>query len=404
MLKKTKQNAKSSKKSEVIAKIPVTVLTGFLGSGKTTLLNYILSQNHGKKIAVIENEFGEVGVDDELVDKKFFKEEEIIEMNNGCICCTVRGDLIKTLNNLHKKKEKFDYVLIETTGLADPAPVAQTFFVDEEISTNYYLDAIITLVDAKHFEQHLDEKKEEGVENEAREQIAFADKILLNKTDLVTKEYLEHIKTRIKEINSQVEIIETLNSIIDLDKILNILAFDLSSVLVLEPDFLVNQDHQHDKTVSSVGMVFEGAINKFKLDMAIDKLLEYKGTDLFRYKGILDIKGDDRKYIFQGIHMLFMETPSKEKWKKDEIRQNKICFIGRNLNRKDLNEIIQECIQKEELRFKIGDKVECHLGKDNWEEGVVIKLWDECNAYRVCLNSGDEVWAAIDSDEYIMKV
>ena len=188
------RSSNRQKKKEV-NKIPVTVLTGFLGSGKTTLLNYILTQNHGKKIAVIENEFGEVGVDDELVDKKFFKNEEIIEMNNGCICCTVRGDLIKVLTNLLAKREKFDYVIIETTGLADPAPVAQTFFVDEKIAGHYYLDAIITLVDAKHFEQHLDEEKAEGVENEAKEQIAFADKILLNKIDLVKGDYLEHLKS-----------------------------------------------------------------------------------------------------------------------------------------------------------------------------------------------------------------
>ena len=394
------RNSKSKKIDR--PKVPVTVLTGFLGSGKTTLLNYILNENHGKRIAVIENEFGEVGIDDELVDKKIFGKEEIIEMMNGCICCTVRGDLVKIIHDLIKKREKFDYVLIETTGLADPAPVAQTFFMDEKIVENFYLDAIITLVDAKHFEMHLDEEKAEGVENEAREQIAFADRILLNKTDLVNKTYLNHLKNRIKEINTNVEIIETLNSVVDLDKILAIKAFDLKGVLEIEPDFLNDNEHQHDLTVTSVGIVFEGDLNRFKLEKWIDEILLTKGTDLFRYKGILSVKGDDRKYIFQGIHMLFMDTPS-EKWEKSEKRQNKMCFIGRNLDRKFITEGIHSCIETEPLRFAIGEKVDCNMGDDSYEEGTIIKHWDEGNAYRVKLDSGEEIWASIDDDSIIMK-
>jgi len=394
-------NKRNSKKN-VEERIPVTVLTGFLGSGKTTLLNYILNENHGKRIAVIENEFGEVGVDDQLVDKKFFEDENIVEMKNGCICCTVRQDLVVILQNLIKKREKFDYILIETTGLADPAPVAQTFFMDEKIGKNFYLDAIITVVDAKHLEIHLDDEKEEGVENECKEQIAFADKIILNKTDLVEKSYLDHIKKRIKEINASVEVIETTFSKIDIEKIMGIRAFDLSTVLEVEPDFLKNTEHQHDKSVSSFGMEFIGDLHRFKLDRWIDELLINKGNDLFRYKGILSVKGENRKYIFQGIHMLFMDTPGT-KWSKEQERINKICFIGRNLDKKILREGINSCIVTDPLRFQIGDKVDCNMGKDIWQEGTVIKLWDDGNAYRVKLLDGMEVWAAIDEDSFITK-
>jgi G3E family GTPase len=396
------KSTKSKKYQNSPQKIPVTVLTGFLGSGKTTLLNYILNQNHGKRIAVIENEFGEVGVDDELVEKKFYDDERIIEMKNGCICCTVRGDLVIILQNLIKKREKFDYVLIETTGLADPAPVAQTFFMDEKIVQNFYLDAIITLVDAKHFEKHFDEEKGEGIENESKEQIAFADKILLNKTDLVEKPYLEHLKKRIKEINSSVEIIETLHSVVDLDKIMGIKAFDLKNVLEVEPDFLSDTEHKHDQTISSVGLCFEGEMNRFKLERWIDDILLSKGTDLFRYKGILSVKGDPRKYIFQGIHMLFMDTPSNN-WGKNEKRVNKLCFIGRNLDRQLITDGIYSCLVTEKLRFEVGDLVDCYMGNESWEEGRVIKQWDMGNAYRVKLKSGEEVWAAVDEDSFVTK-
>lgn len=242
-------------------KIPVSVITGFLGSGKTTLLNFILTKNHGKRIAVIENEFGEVGVDDRLVKSKFKEDEEIFEMNNGCICCTVRGDLIRILKSLLKRKDKFDYVLIETTGLADPAPVAQTFFVDDDVSAAYELDGIVTVIDAKHILQHLDEIKPEGVENESVEQVAFADRILLNKIDLVSEAELEEVTKKIQIINRAAPIVRTQNSEIDLDKILNIKAFDLKRITTeLDPKFLEDQEHQHDLSVSSVGIRFEGAI------------------------------------------------------------------------------------------------------------------------------------------------
>lgn len=232
-------------------RVPVTVLTGFLGSGKTTLLNRILTENHGLRIAVIENEFGEVGVDDALV---LDAEEEIFEMNNGCICCTVRGDLIRILGALMRRREKFDHILIETTGLADPAPVAQTFFMDDEIAAGLRLDAIVTLVDSAHVLQHLNEVKPEGVENEAVEQIAFADRIVLNKTDLVDEVTLAEVTSRIRAINAPVEIIRSTHAEVDLGRILDVGAFDLERVLQDDPQFLTETEHQHDTTVTSVGI------------------------------------------------------------------------------------------------------------------------------------------------------
>lgn len=317
-------------------KIPVSVITGFLGSGKTTLLNFILTKNHGKRIAVIENEFGEVGVDDRLVKSKFKEDEEIFEMNNGCICCTVRGDLIRILKNLHKRKDKFDYVLIETTGLADPAPVAQTFFVDDDVSAAYELDGIVTVIDAKHILQHLDEVKPEGVENESVEQVAFADRILLNKIDLVTEVELEEITKKIQVINRSAPIVRTQNSQIDLEQILNIKAFDLKRITTeLDPQFLEDQEHQHDLSVTSVGIRFEGAISMIMLQEFISELMQTKGVDLFRYKGILDIKGSNKKYVYQGVHMLWGGTLTEE-WAEGEKRENIGVFIGRNLDRETI--------------------------------------------------------------------
>lgn len=331
---------------EVPSKIPVTVITGFLGSGKTTLVNRILKEKHGMRIAVIENEFGEVGVDDGLV---LNAEEEVFEMNNGCICCTVRGDLIKILNKLIKRRDSIDAVLVETTGLADPAPVAQTFFVDDNVQENYYLDAIVTVVDAKHVVQHLDDQKPEGVENEAVEQLAFADKILLNKVDLVDDEEKQEVVKRIKALNGGAEIIETVRSNVDLARILGVKAFSLERILEEEPDFLSGDgEHQHDTSVSSVGISLDGEMDMERLNAWLSKLLRDKGTDLFRSKGILAVKGSDDKFVFQGVHMLMGFASSGEgvgkPWAPGQKRTNRIVFIGRNLDREQLNSSFRACL------------------------------------------------------------
>jgi G3E family GTPase len=321
-------------------RLPVTVITGYLGSGKTTLINYILTANHGKRIAVIENEFGEIGIDDALVINA---EEEIFEMNNGCICCTVRGDLIRILGNLMKRKDKFDYILVETTGLADPAPVAQTFLVDDEIRSQLKLDAIVTVADAKFLIQHLDDEKEVGVENEAVEQIAFADRVLLNKIDLVSAEERKEVVRRIRLINANAEIIPTTMSQVDLDQVLGVGAFDLSRVLEMEPEFLNDTEHQHDLSITSVGIDCEGKVSVQKINEWLGWLLGEKGTDIFRMKGILNMWGDNRRFVFQGVHMLFDGTPG-EPWRDGEARRNRMVFIGRNLDRQDLERRFKECI------------------------------------------------------------
>ena len=324
-------------------RLPVTVVTGYLGSGKTTLINHVLTANHGKRIAVIENEFGEIGIDDALVINA---EEEIFEMNNGCICCTVRGDLIRILGNLMKRKDKFDYILVETTGLADPAPVAQTFLVDDEIRTQLKLDAIVTVVDAKHLIQHLDDEKEDGVENEAVEQLAFADRVLLNKIDLVTVAEREEVVRRIRSINANAEIIPTTMSKVDLDQILGVGAFDLNRVLEMEPEFLSDTEHQHDQSITSVGIDCEGEVSVQKINEWLGWLLSERGTDIFRMKGILNMWGDNRRFVFQGVHMLFDGTPGQP-WGEGEARRNRMVFIGRNLDREDLERRFKSCLVSE---------------------------------------------------------
>ena len=328
--------------SEVDTRVPVTVVTGFLGSGKTTLVNYILSENHGKRIAVIENEFGEIGIDDALV---IDAEEEIFEMNNGCICCTVRGDLIRILGTLMKRRDKFDYILVETTGLADPAPVAQTFFVDEEIRAQLRLDAIVTVVDAKHLALHLFEEKEEGIENEALEQLAFADRVLINKIDLVNEEELLLVEKQIRSINAGASLVRTQMSKVDLDWVLNARAFELSRVLEVDPQFLEESEHMHDQSITSVGIEVDGSVDLEKINDWLGWLLREKGTEIFRMKGILNINGSENRFVFQGVHMLFDGQPDRA-WRADETRVNKMIFIGRNLDRDDLNSRFRACLVK----------------------------------------------------------
>jgi G3E family GTPase len=340
MTEATEAAEPSETAAAVDGRVPVTVLTGFLGSGKTTLLNRILTEQHGLRIAVIENEFGEVGIDDALV---LDAEEEIFEMNNGCICCTVRGDLIRILGALMRRRERFDHILIETTGLADPAPVAQTFFMDDEIAAQLRLDAIVTLVDAAHVLQHLNEEKPEGVENEAVEQIAFADRVVLNKTDLVDDATVGEVVSRVRAINATVRIIPAQHAKVDLQQVMDVGAFDLDRVLRDDPRFLTETEHQHDTTVTSVGIDLPGEVDENRLNQWLGGLLRTKGADIFRSKGILAIAGEPKQYVFQGVHML-LDGEFGRDWRDGETRGNRLVFIGRNLDRDALERDFAACL------------------------------------------------------------
>jgi G3E family GTPase len=317
----------------MINSIPVTVITGYLGSGKTTLLNRILTHEHGKKVAVIVNEFGDVGIDSQLVVNA---DEEILEMNNGCICCTVRGDLIRIIGNLMEKRERFDHLVIETTGLADPAPVIQSFFVDEIMRSKTELDAVVTVVDARHIWEHWNS-------SEAQEQIAFADVILLNKLDLVSSEQLQDLENRIQTINAFAKIYRTQNCDVAIDSILSVKAFDMKNALSIDPEFLSESAHDHDETVSSISIVETGAINSDKLTTWLNQLVQAQGRNIFRMKGILNVDDEDRRFVLQGVHMLLEGRPGKP-WKPDENRRNEMVFIGRDLHEATLKKGFQSCL------------------------------------------------------------
>ena len=319
--------------------IPVTILTGFLGSGKTTLLNRILKEHHGHRIAVIENEFGEAGIDNELLVQE--EGEQIVEMNNGCICCTVRGDLVRILGELHDKKQagqlQFDRVIIETTGLADPAPVAQTFFVDEDIAQHYRLDAIVTMVDAKHAPQQLDEH------HEAQEQVGFADRILVTKTDLAAADEVAALCQRLVRMNPRARIAEARHGVAAVDDLLDIHGFDLNAILEIEPDFLTDVEHEHDDDVTSFVFREKRPLNLERVEDFLGAMLQVYGPKLMRYKGVLNVKGVDRRVVLQGVHML-MASDLGAAWKPGESRDSKLVFIGRDMPRELLLEGLAQCV------------------------------------------------------------
>src|SRR5437588_4368268 len=318
--------------------VPVTILTGFLGSGKTTLLNRILKEEHGQRIAVIENEFGEAGVDADLVEKS---EEQIIEMNNGCICCTVRGDLIRILGSLKEKRDtgelKFDRVVIETTGMADPGPVAQTFFTDEEIGNYYLLDSIITLVDAKHAPQQLDEF------HEAQEQVGFADKILMSKTDLVSSGEVEQLSQRIRKMTPRAPIKQVHFGNAPIGEVLDLRGFNLNAILELDPNFLTDIAHEHHDEVESFVFRADKPFDGQKLEQFLSCMIQVYGPDLLRYKGILWMKGNPRRVVLQAVHMMMGGDMGKA-WGKGDKKGSLLVFIGKKLPKDLFIAGMEECL------------------------------------------------------------
>jgi G3E family GTPase len=344
------------------SKIPVTVLTGYLGAGKTTLLNRILSENHGKKYAVIVNEFGEIGIDNDLI---IGADEEVFEMNNGCVCCTVRGDLVRILDGLMKRKGKFDAIIVETTGLADPAPVAQTFFVDEDVQKNARLDAVVTVADAKWLSDRLKDAPE------AKNQIAFADVIVLNKTDLVSKAELAEVEARIRGINPYAKLHRTERCAVALSDVLERGAFDLDRILEIEPEFLEAGDdhdhhdhdhhhghdhhhhdhghghgglkHYHDEDMQSLSLRTDKPLDASKFMPWLQGLVAAEGGKILRSKGILAFSGDDDRYVFQGVHMM-LEGDHQRQWKDGERRESRLVFIGRELPEQLIRDGFENCI------------------------------------------------------------
>ena len=314
-------------------KIPVTVLTGYLGAGKTTLLNRILSEPHGKKYAVIVNEFGEIGIDNDLV---VGADEEVFEMNNGCICCTVRGDLIRILDGLIKRKGKFDAIIVETTGLADPAPVAQTFFMDQDVSDTARLHAVVTVADAKWLSDRLKDAPE------AKNQIAFADVIILNKTDLVSSAELDSVEDRIRAINPYARIHRTQNCAVPIEEVLGRNAFDLDRIIELEPDFLEEgHHHHHDEEMQSISLR-TGEVDPEKFMPWISDLTQRRGPNILRCKGIVAFPNEPRRFVFQGVHMI-LDGDVQQEWRPGEKRESRVVFIGRDLDEEEIRQGFLAC-------------------------------------------------------------
>jgi G3E family GTPase len=344
---------------QVFERVPVTVLTGYLGAGKTTLINRILSEPHGKKYAVIVNEFGEIGIDNDLI---VGADEEVFEMNNGCICCTVRGDLVRILDGLMRRRGKFDAVIVETTGLADPAPVAQTFFIDQNVGRKTRLDAVVTIADAKWLNDRLKDAPE------TKNQIAFADVILINKTDLVSPDELSEVEARIRGINPYAKVHKTERAKIPLNEVLGRNAFDLDRILDLEPQFLEGDGHDHDhphehdhhhgdghhhhhgglkhyhdEEMQSISLKSDKPLDPDKFFPWVQDLVQNEGPNILRCKGILAFKDDDERFVFQGVHMI-LDGDHQRPWNKDERRESRIIFIGRNLPGKKIAEGFVSCI------------------------------------------------------------
>jgi G3E family GTPase len=352
-----KSAAKAADKA--IAKVPVTVLTGYLGAGKTTLLNRILSEPHGKKYAVIVNEFGEIGIDNDLVVNA---DEEVFEMNNGCICCTVRGDLVRIIDGLMRRKGKFDAIIVETTGLADPAPVAQTFFMDENVGRRTKLDAVVTVADAMWLKDRLKDAPE------AKNQIAFADVILINKTDLVSEADLRELEARIRGINPYAKLHRTERAKIALDEVLGRNAFDLDRILDIEPQFLQRDDdhdhdhhdhghdhhhdhghshgglkHYHDEDMQSLSLRTDKPLDPEKFFPWVQQLVATEGPSILRSKGILSFKDDPERFVFQGVHMI-LDGDHQRPWKADEKRESRLVFIGRQLPQDLIRNGFAQCV------------------------------------------------------------
>jgi G3E family GTPase len=321
--------------SEASKRIPATVVTGFLGSGKTTLINHILHEEHGKTIAVIVNEFGEISIDGQLIVRD--EQAELIEFNNGCLCCTVRGDLIETLQKLHERTDSLDGILIETTGLADPAPVASTFFVADEVKNSIRLDAFVTVVDAVNFNMNLEQS------TEAVEQVAFSDVILINKVDLVKPEQLKAIEARVRVLNPMARIHYTTNAEIDIDKIIGVGAFDLMQKLDVDPSFLDDHEHEHDQAISSFILEESRPIDLNRFSIWLNEIALTRGEDLLRTKGVFNARGFRERIVFQSVRMLTTMRPDRM-WNDDEPRISQFVVIGRNLDRVEFAKGFEKCI------------------------------------------------------------